>query len=63
VPAVDSPVANGLHLDEAIELLAPLVEHPAALGLELTIYDPALDPQRTSAECLVWLLEQTLRRK
>jgi len=62
MPAVDSPIASGLQLEEAVELLAPLVEHPGALGLELTIYDPALDPQRTSAERLVWLLEHTLRR-
>lgn len=39
------------------ELLAPLVHHPRALGLELTIYDPALDPDRSCALRLVTLLE------
>src|SRR5688500_9682850 len=43
VPAVDSPEPNGLSLDELAELLTPLVRHPKALGLELTIYDPQLD--------------------
>ncbi|MDP9177429.1 MAG: hypothetical protein M3O61_07095, partial [Gemmatimonadota bacterium] len=31
-----------------------------ALGLELTIYDPKLDPDRTSATRLVTLLERVL---
>ena len=60
LPAVDSPEPNGLTLDELAELLAPLVRHPAALGLELTIYDRALDPGRTSAARLVDLLGRVL---
>jgi arginase len=58
VPAVDSPTPGGLELEELAELLALLVRHPRALGMELTIYDPALDPERTSAERLAWLLER-----
>jgi len=61
VPAVDSPVPQGLRLAELEELLAPLVSHPRALGMELTIYDPALDPQRTSAAALATMLERVLR--
>jgi len=60
VPAVDSPEPGGLGLDELAELLTPLVRHPRALGLELTIYDPALDPDRTSAARLADLLERVL---
>ena len=60
VPAVDSPEPDGLALDEMAELLAPLVSHPSALGLELTIYDPALDPDRSSARRLASLLERVL---
>ncbi|MGQ0714653.1 MAG: arginase family protein [Gemmatimonadaceae bacterium] len=60
VPAVDSPEPNGLLLDELAELLAPLAQHPRALGLELTIYDPRLDPERTSAARLATLLERVL---
>jgi len=62
VPAVDSPVPGGLALDELTELLRPLVQHPQALGLELTIYDPTLDPERTSAARLAELLERVLGR-
>ena len=29
-------------------------------GVELTIYDPALDPERTSAANLAWLMERVL---
>lgn len=60
MPAVDSPVPGGLGLEELAELLTPLVRHPQALGLELTIYDPTLDPDRTCAARLVTLLERVL---
>lgn len=60
LPAVDSPEPGGLGLDELCELLTPLVRHPSALGLELTIYDPALDPDRSSAATLADLLERVL---
>jgi arginase len=62
MPAVDSPEPGGLALEELAELLAPLVRHPSALGLEVTIYDPALDPDRSSAARLASLLETTLSR-
>jgi arginase family enzyme len=39
--SVDSPEPGGPTADELVELLKPLVSHPLALGLELTIYDPA----------------------
>ena len=57
LPAVDSPTPGGLGLGELTELVTPLVRHPGALGLELTIYDPALDPDRSSAARLAGLLE------
>lgn len=60
LPAVDSPTPGGLGLDELTALVAPLVRHPRALGLELTIYDPALDPDRSSAARLADLLEGVL---
>jgi arginase len=60
VPAVDSPEPNGLFVDELAALLAPLVRHPRAVGLELTIYDPKLDPDRSSASKLTALLERVL---
>ena len=62
IPAVDSPEPNGLLLEELSELLRPLIRHPGAIGLELTIYDPILDPDRTSAARLASLLEQSIGR-
>jgi arginase len=63
VPAVDSPEPGGLGLDELVAILAPLARHPLALGLELTIYDPVLDPDRSSARGLVELLERALAHR
>jgi arginase len=60
VPAVDSPLPGGPSIDELVDLLSPLVRHPKALGLELTIYDPSLDPDGSSAAHLVNLLERLL---
>ncbi|HJR54780.1 MAG TPA: arginase family protein [Gemmatimonadota bacterium] len=61
LPAVDSPTPGGLDLDSMAALLDPLVRHPRALGLELTIYDPGLDPDRVCAGRLVSLLQRVLR--
>jgi arginase len=62
MPAVDSPEPGGPTVEEAVALLAPLVRHPRALGLELTIYDPGLDPDRACARRLVSLFEALLDR-
>ena len=58
--AVDSPEPGGPTIKELADLLIPLVRHPRALGLELTIYDPGLDPDRSCAARLVSLLENVL---
>ena len=58
--AVDSPEPGGPTIEELVDLLTPLVRHPGALGLELTIYDPGLDPERSCATRLVSLLEKVL---
>jgi arginase len=57
MPAVDSPEPGGSTANEIVGLLAPLVHHPRALGLEVTIYDPALDPDRSCGARLVTLLD------
>ena len=54
--AVDSPEPGGPLPDELVRLLAPFVLHPRALGLSLTTYDPAFDPDRSCARQLVSLL-------
>jgi arginase len=61
MPAVDSPEAGGLALDELAAILRPLVRHESALGMELTIYDPALDPDQSSAARLADLFTAVLR--
>ena len=58
--SVDSPQPGGPTIKELVDLLTPLVRHPRALGLELTIYDPRLDPDRSCATRLVSLLENVL---
>jgi arginase len=60
MPAVDSPEPDGLSADTLAELLVPLASSPGAIGLELTIYDPQLDPDRRAAHVLVGLLERVL---
>jgi arginase len=60
MPAVDTPLDDGLTADELADVLGPLVRHPQAVGLQVTIYDPTLDPDRTAAACLVSILERAL---
>jgi arginase len=59
MPAVDSPEPNGMSLDDLTQLVRPLVAHPGAIGFELTIYDPNLDPNRAGAAALASVLEDT----
>lgn len=61
MPAVDSPLPGGPDVAALAELLGPLVRHPKALGMELTIYDPTLDPGLAAGERLVDLLERVFR--
>lgn len=56
MPAVDSPEPGGMDEQELETLLALLVQHPRALGLQVVIYDPSLDPHRTAGRRLVDLL-------
>jgi arginase len=60
MPAVDSPEPGGPDIEELAALVRPLVEHPRALGLELTIYDPALDPDRECAARVIEFLDLIL---
>jgi arginase len=57
MPAVDSPIKGGLDFKQSSELLRRFVGHPKALGLQLSIYDPALD-RDDGAEQLVSMLER-----
>lgn len=61
MPAVDSPEPGGLGWEELAGLLIPLARHPKALGMEVTIYDPELDPDRAAGSRLVDLLGEVFR--
>jgi arginase len=61
--AVDSPEPGGPLPEELLGVLTPLVRHPHALGLNVTIYDPALDPDRSGARRLVQLLDDLLAKE
>jgi arginase len=54
--AVDSPAPGGATTTDLGRLLAGVVNHPRAVGLDLTIYDPELDPDGRYARELVELL-------
>lgn len=60
MPAVESPEPGGPMPPQLLTLLAPLVADPRALGLSLSVYDPALDPDRSGARQLVNLLTALL---
>lgn len=56
MPAVDSPDPGGLTERELLDVLRPLVQHPRALGMDVAIYDPHLDPGLAAGRRLVALL-------
>jgi arginase len=60
MPAVDSPDPNGLAIDEVYRLVRTLVASPRCAGLQLTIYDPDLDPDAHCARLLAGLVEHAL---
>lgn len=60
MPAVDSPSPGGLAPDELIGLLQALA--PDALGANVGIYDPDLDPDGTAARVVVDCVVEGLAR-
>ncbi|MEU6663365.1 arginase family protein [Streptomyces sp. NPDC046821] len=60
MPAVDSPDPDGLLPDELTALLRPLVRSPRCIGLNVTIYDPDLDPEGTAGALLTDLVVTAL---
>jgi arginase len=57
LPAVDSPEPGGLSPDELVAVLRPLLADPRVRGMDLCIYDPALDaPDLPGATLLADLL-------
>jgi arginase len=60
LPAVDYHLPGGLDWDELAALLRPLAASPALLGMDVTIYNPSLDPGRAHAPRIVELLREVL---
>ena len=52
MPAVDSPDPDGLGWADLPELLAPLLASPLLTGVEVTVFDPDLDPGGSLAAVL-----------
>ncbi len=60
MPAVDSPETDGLDFDELGDLLSDLVGDPKAVGVDITIYDPDLDPDGEHALSITDMLVKAL---
>lgn len=56
MPAVDSPGSPGIDPDDLFAILSALVAGPACIGMDMTIFDPDLDPTGDLAALLVSLL-------
>jgi arginase len=53
MPAVDSPGSPGLDFDQLARLVSGLVRSARVVGLDVTIYDPQLDPHGTYPAAIV----------
>ncbi|TJW83282.1 MAG: arginase family protein, partial [Mesorhizobium sp.] len=56
MPAVDSPGSPGIDPDDLVAIVAALVADLRCTGMDMTIFDPDLDPTRELAALLVSLL-------
>jgi arginase len=61
LPAVDSPQPGGLSFDELSALLARLL--PGAIGMQVTVLDPDLDPDGSQAEGLAGIISASIARE
>ncbi|HEV2754154.1 MAG TPA: arginase family protein [Actinomycetota bacterium] len=53
MPAVDSPDPGGIFWSDLVDLLRPLLASSLATGMEVTVFDPDLDPDGSLAAALV----------
>ncbi|WP_457152451.1 arginase family protein [Mesorhizobium sp. P5_C1] len=63
MPAVDSPGSPGIDPDDLVAILSALVAGPACIGMDMTIFDPDLDPTGELAALLVSLLGRVLEQR
>ncbi len=62
MPAVDCPEPHGLSFADLTAMLTLLVDSPVCMGLELTIYDPDLDPTGHYANQVMTCMSDVFRR-
>ena len=60
MPAVDSPEPGGLTFEDLATVLRPLTVSPRFVGLDVTIYDPDLDPDLRHGQRIADLLVTAL---
>ena len=60
MPAVDTPTPGGLSMQDLLSLLHPLLTTDAAMGLDITVFDPDLDPDGVLAQRLADMLVDAL---
>jgi len=63
MPAVDSPGSPGIDPDDLVVILSALPADRRCIGMDMTIYDPDLDPNGDLARLLVSLLGQVLKQR
>jgi arginase len=63
MPAVDYRMTGGLDFDELAEVLRAAMDSGSAVGFNLTIFNPNLDPNRSVARNLVNRLARALRHR
>jgi arginase len=56
MPAVDTPTPGGLTIQELIDLLLPLLRSDLAVGLQIAVFDPDLDPDGSLAQSLTEMI-------
>jgi arginase len=61
MPAVDDLIPGGLDWDELTDLLRPLVQSDALLGIDVAIYNPSKDPGHILAPRIVQLVADVLK--
>ena len=59
--AVDSPDPGGMTPDDLLTIVRSAVQSSRCVGMEITIYDPTLDPDRQGARLIVDLLSKALQ--
>jgi arginase len=63
MPAVDSPETGGMTPHELSTLLKAAITSERCVGMEVTIYDPTLDPAGKGADLIVNMLAEVFSRE